>query len=233
MVSRKIYCEVIEGIVYDDRCLFKLSKVIENNKSCENCILHEVEKIKSCGAKKINRDTEKGKKPEIKRSHRVKKNIHLTCLRRGPEREVEPIKDTAQEAKHSYSIHTLISLLEKSERTIREWAEKGKIPAHKVGRKWHFSKEEMDRWLSERKGDTNRSQEIEDQKEAAMPLTQSFGDPDPDSNKERSNLPVVARVPGGLDHDESEEEKEKRKVALTAQIPKPRFVQGNQVEAEK
>lgn len=46
MANRKIYCEVIEGVVYDDRCLFKLSKVIDGNKACEGCILRELEKSK-------------------------------------------------------------------------------------------------------------------------------------------------------------------------------------------
>jgi hypothetical protein len=46
LVSRKIFCEVIEGIVYEDRCLYKLSKILEG-RTCGNCILRELERMKS------------------------------------------------------------------------------------------------------------------------------------------------------------------------------------------
>src|SRR4030066_335450 len=46
MAGRKIYCNVLEGITYDDRCLFKLSKVIEANPECENCILRLYERMR-------------------------------------------------------------------------------------------------------------------------------------------------------------------------------------------
>ena len=51
MSNRKIYCEVIEGVVYDDRCLFKLSKIIEGNKTCKACVVRETERIKPPGVK--------------------------------------------------------------------------------------------------------------------------------------------------------------------------------------
>ena len=49
---RKIWCEIIESACYEDRCLFKLSKIIEGNKVCEDCILREAEKLKETGPKK-------------------------------------------------------------------------------------------------------------------------------------------------------------------------------------
>ncbi len=96
MEARKVYCEVIQGVVYDDRCLFKLSKVIENNKSCLNCILHEVEKIKSCGGKKTRIDAGKRNKPRRKGQYRAEKNIPSTRLPKIPEGETGAIKDKSQ-----------------------------------------------------------------------------------------------------------------------------------------
>ena len=52
MPNRKIYCEIMDGICYEDRCLFKLSKIIEGNKVCEACILREAEKLKETGPEK-------------------------------------------------------------------------------------------------------------------------------------------------------------------------------------
>jgi hypothetical protein len=65
MSNRKIYCEVIEGVVYDDRCLFKLSKIIEGNKTCKDCVLHEIEKNKSSRIEKT--DMKKRKRGKVKR----------------------------------------------------------------------------------------------------------------------------------------------------------------------
>ncbi len=161
--ARKVFCEVVQGVVYDDRCLFKLSKVIENNKSCENCILQELEKIKSYGRKKTRIDAGKRNKPRRKGRDQAEKDNPHTRLPKIPEGEAGAIKGAPQISKQSYSMRALIGLLGKSERTIREWAEKGKIPAQKVGKKWRFFKEEMDRWLSERKGEPNGTQEIEDE----------------------------------------------------------------------
>lgn len=156
---RKIYCEVIEGTVYEDRCLFKLSKVIEDNESCENCILRELEKNKLSGGKRTFSSAEKRIRPESKGPRQVKKKISPTCIHRIPEEEAELL--TIQ----SYSIRDLVSLLGKPERTIRKWAEKGRIPVHKVGRKWRFPKEEMDRWLSEQKGNASETPQAEERQD--------------------------------------------------------------------
>jgi excisionase family DNA binding protein len=154
---RKIFCEVVQGITYSDRCLFKLAKVLEGNKSCENCILREIEKIRSGGSKRTHSSAEKRIRPKSKEPRQIKKKISPTCIHRIPEEEAEPL------TKQSYSIRDLVNLLGKPERTIRKWAEKGKIPAHKVGKKWRFSKEKIDRWLSEQKGDAIGIPEIEDE----------------------------------------------------------------------
>lgn len=136
---RKIFCGIVEGVTYSDRCLLKLCKVIEDNKTCSRCILYQFEKMESA---KIKRSDIKDIK-NIKDMKKGKRRIEAS-----PEKKLKPIKnkDTIQ----MYSSQDLIELLGKSERTIREWAQKGKVPARKVGKEWHFPKEEFDRWLSEK-----------------------------------------------------------------------------------
>jgi PTS system nitrogen regulatory IIA component len=38
-----------------------------------------------------------------------------------------------------------------SERTIYDWAQKGKIPAAKLGNAWRFKRSEINRWKETRK----------------------------------------------------------------------------------
>lgn len=38
-----------------------------------------------------------------------------------------------------------------TERTIYDWAQKGKIPAVKLGSAWRFKRSEIERWMEERK----------------------------------------------------------------------------------
>ena len=57
----------------------------------------------------------------------------------------------AYDIKESYDVHSLSKLVKRSECRIQKWAKEGKIPARKVGVKWLFPKEEIDRWLFERK----------------------------------------------------------------------------------
>jgi hypothetical protein len=73
MSDRKIYCEIIEGICYEDRCLFKLSKIIEGNKTCEACILRETERLKSVGMGENRLEKKKKVKPGPKRKVRSEK----------------------------------------------------------------------------------------------------------------------------------------------------------------
>ena len=42
----------------------------------------------------------------------------------------------------------LASYLSVSERTIYDWAQRGKVPAYKLGAAWRFRKDEIDRWLT-------------------------------------------------------------------------------------
>jgi len=46
MTDRKIYCNVLEGVTFAERCLYELSKVIEGNKVCEDCIFRELKRLK-------------------------------------------------------------------------------------------------------------------------------------------------------------------------------------------
>ena len=88
-----------------------------------------------------------------------------------------PVKLT----KHSYSVRGLVILLGKPDRTIRKWAEKGRIPAHKVGREWRFPKEEIDRWLSGRRGNSATVMQSESQQGPEMPSAHGpeWMDPEP------------------------------------------------------
>ena len=62
-MEKKIWCGILEGAIYDDRCLFKLSQAIPGNKSCEQCIIFEnlqlrnkLEELKFLWKKKAHRE---------------------------------------------------------------------------------------------------------------------------------------------------------------------------------
>ena len=149
MAERKIYCEVVEGVTYEERCLFKLAKVIEGNKTCEDCILRELERIKFCETKEaIVSPLKKARRRRKKRSKAVG-SISKNIKKQKDIKESEDLKQL-KDIKESFYIRSLIRLLGKSERTILEWAQKGKIPAYKIGAKWNFPKDEIERWLSEK-----------------------------------------------------------------------------------
>jgi excisionase family DNA binding protein len=151
MAVKKVWCSVVEAPVYSDRCLFKLSKIIEGNKSCENCILRELEKLKLQKASVSDMsnisDRRKGKED----------------FKRRPKKRSKSLEN--ETAKQMYSTQELSKLLRKSERTIQDWAQEGWIPAHKISGSWHFLKEEIDRWLSERKGGALGSTQSEERQE--------------------------------------------------------------------
>jgi hypothetical protein len=44
-MMRKVFCEILDGIIYEDRCLFKLSAMVDD-KVCRNCILSENKVLK-------------------------------------------------------------------------------------------------------------------------------------------------------------------------------------------
>jgi excisionase family DNA binding protein len=137
---RKIYCLLVEGVLYEDRCLWQLRKVINGSKACANCILRELEEIKAPTISKISDDVkdrfDTSAVPKKKRYHK----------RRSREKATQN-----KEAKRMYSTQELSELLGKSERSIQEYAKEGRIPAQRAGRSWCFPKEEIDRWLSEKK----------------------------------------------------------------------------------
>ncbi|MGO8988758.1 MAG: helix-turn-helix domain-containing protein [bacterium] len=131
MPSRKVFCEIVEGVVYDDRCLFSLSKIIEGNKTCEDCIVRVMERVKSRGIKGAK--ARPGKKAEA-----------------GTRKRPNKIRTIAGDTEKTYSVKSMAELLGKSKRRIQELAKEGKIPARKVGPCWHFDKDKIDRWFSEK-----------------------------------------------------------------------------------
>jgi PTS system nitrogen regulatory IIA component len=48
------------------------------------------------------------------------------------------------------TIEEVAKYLRVSERTVYEWAQKGEIPAGKIGTVWRFKKSEMERWVNDR-----------------------------------------------------------------------------------
>lgn len=126
MKLRKIFCEIVEGAVYEDRCLFKLSQVIDGNPTCKACILQELEALK-----------------KEKMSHKKRKHT------RKPGRP-KVLKNPKKDQKF-YNTQEVSELLNISLRTIQRWAEKGKIPSKKIGSKLKYPKEEINRWVEERK----------------------------------------------------------------------------------
>jgi len=48
------------------------------------------------------------------------------------------------------TIEEVAQYLRVSERTVYEWAQKGEIPAGKIGTVWRFKKSELTRWVNER-----------------------------------------------------------------------------------
>lgn len=49
------------------------------------------------------------------------------------------------------TVEQMAEYLQVDEYTIYAWARKGKMPAFKVGRFWRFRKEDIDKWLEEKK----------------------------------------------------------------------------------
>jgi excisionase family DNA binding protein len=159
----------------DDRCLFKLSKVIEDNKTCERCLVREVERMKLAKSKRFDVNDIKGMS-DIKATSdmKVAKDVKGTG-------DIKGIKDVKRkrkskgggrkktiengQTKQMYSTRELSKLLGKAERTLQQWAQEGKIPALRVGIKWRFPKEEIDRWLSERKNGAVESPQLEEKEE--------------------------------------------------------------------
>jgi len=49
------------------------------------------------------------------------------------------------------TLEQIAEYLQMSTSSIYKMAQKGKIPAYKVGRQWRFRKEEIDRWIEKGK----------------------------------------------------------------------------------
>jgi len=49
------------------------------------------------------------------------------------------------------TLEQIAEYLQMSTSSIYKMAQKGKIPAYKVGRQWRFRKEEIDRWIKSQK----------------------------------------------------------------------------------
>jgi len=149
METRKVYCEIVEGVTYETRCLFKLSKIIEGNETCENCILRQLERMKKAGRSCANDISNSKDIKDIKDIKGVKKKSRRAKARRG--RKPGAITVAPPDPGQTYTVQDLSQLLGKPKRRIQELAQKGKIPGHKVGRHWKFPKEEIDKWLSEKR----------------------------------------------------------------------------------
>jgi len=49
------------------------------------------------------------------------------------------------------TLEQIAEYLQMSTSSIYKMAQTGKIPAYKVGRQWRFKKEEIDRWIKDKK----------------------------------------------------------------------------------
>ena len=171
MTLRKVYCELVEALVYESRCLYKLCQVTKDSKTCDCCILRELEKLKATGTKVPNdtndindiNDTN-GIKDINDIGNRSRQKMKKRSAKRRAKKTSRSIE--SETPKQMYTTEELSEILGKAERTLQEWAQKGRIPAVRVGIKWRFPKEGVDRWLSRRKGDgcgiphTKQSEEL-------------------------------------------------------------------------
>ena len=62
------------------------------------------------------------------------------------------------------TLQEVAEYLQIKERTIYDWAQKGQIPAFKLGNVWRFKREDIDLWIEERKKDTPRSRALQNAK---------------------------------------------------------------------
>ncbi len=57
------------------------------------------------------------------------------------------------------TIEEVAKYLRVSERTVYDWAQKGEIPAGKIGTVWRFKKSEIEKWVNERLSTSSRPEE--------------------------------------------------------------------------
>ncbi|MDD6653809.1 MAG: helix-turn-helix domain-containing protein, partial [Treponema sp.] len=53
------------------------------------------------------------------------------------------------------TIEEVAKYLRVSDRTVYDWAQKGEIPAGKIGTVWRFKKSEVERWVNEKLSSTS------------------------------------------------------------------------------
>jgi excisionase family DNA binding protein len=166
---RKIYCNVLEGVTYEDRCLFALQKVIEANPDCEDCLVRELRRFKRCEVKAVEpKPMQKAKAAGKKKPKKKSKLIEMRQrgLRQATgvqQKRSNNVKDmnVTEDIKvtkgtkdlEEFDVRSVSELLGKSIRRTQELVKEGKIPGCKVGRHWHFNKEEIEEWFRERKSE--------------------------------------------------------------------------------
>jgi PTS system nitrogen regulatory IIA component len=55
------------------------------------------------------------------------------------------------------TLQDVAEFLQIKERTVYDWAKKGKIPGFKLGNVWRFKPEDLNIWIEEQKQDSPRS----------------------------------------------------------------------------
>lgn len=58
------------------------------------------------------------------------------------------------------TIEEVAKYLRVSERTVYDWAQKGEIPAGKIGTVWRFKKSEIEKWVNERLSSNVKKEEV-------------------------------------------------------------------------
>jgi len=58
------------------------------------------------------------------------------------------------------TIEEVAKYLRVSERTVYDWAQKGEIPAGKIGTVWRFKKSEIEKWVNERLSSSSKPAEV-------------------------------------------------------------------------
>lgn len=58
------------------------------------------------------------------------------------------------------TIEEVAKYLRVSERTVYDWAQKGEIPAGKIGTVWRFKKDDIERWVNERLSSNSRENAV-------------------------------------------------------------------------
>ena len=207
MTDKKVFCGIVEGIVFADRCLYELQKIIHGSKTCEECIYRELQRLKkgiviedrlppkNKDRRKRTKATGKTRQKQAK-SMKESKDIkdtkdgkEMNDIKKSLDQDTQGLKEELEKSTQDLrdllilNVNELSKLLGKPKRRIQDLAQRGKIPGHKVGRHWGFPKEEIDKWLSEKKAMSLQCHDI-----AIIPIEPSNGeDPrPPDQNDEGS-----------------------------------------------